>query len=606
MKPFTGMSLTKNLRVSHKKYYRRSFSVMVLASMTISSCITTSTSIYPPDDERPRESYKATGAKGMVTSAHPRATEAGLDMLKAGGNSIDAATATSFAISVLRPQSTGIGGGGFLLYYSPEKGPENVEVYDFRERAPLKASRDMFLDKKGNPMDYVINGVRIPNASINGHLSVGVPGLVAGLTEVHQKYGKLPLAQVMEPAIKLAEEGFPVYPALSKAIHYRMEIMQNFAGTRRIFLPDGKPLQPGEKLIQKDLARTLRLIAKNGRDGFYKGDVAEKLYKELKKGGIFSPQDLETYEVKMHPPVTGNYRGHKIVSMPPPSSGGTHIIQILNILSKDPIGQNPHNSPLNVHLLSEAMRRAYADRSKYLGDPAFVSVPIKGLTSVNYGQHLRSGIDEEKATPSRNLSAGNPAPWESASTTHISVVDQWGQAVSTTQTVNYTFGSCVVAEGTGVILNDEMDDFSIKPGVPNVFGLVGEEANAVAAKKTMLSSMSPTLVFDENRQLKLVVGSPGGSRIITATLQTIMNMIDFDMPLYDAVHANRIHHQWLPDEIRIEKDGLDPDTIAKLESMGHKIKVKGTPIGDIQAIARENHMWTGISDTRSDGQPMGY
>lgn len=570
-------------------------------------CVSSNISYYANETEdRSRDSYQARGIHGMVAAAHPAASAAGLSILKAGGNAVDAAVATSFAISVLRPQSSGLGGGGFMLYYDPAKGSDQVEVYDFRERAPAKASRNMFLNEKGDPADFIFRGVRIPNASINGHLSVGTPGLVAGLTEIHQKYGKLPLDQVMQPAIDLAEHGFPVYTSLSNAIKKRMSIMQNFPGTKKIFLPEGRPPITGEYLVQKDLAKTLRTIAREGRDGFYKGWVANLILQEFKNGGILSREDLDSYQVRRHKPVTGTYKGYKIVSMPPPSSGGVHIIQMLNILSQDPLNQSAHNSPENIHLLSEAMRRAYADRARYLGDPAFVEVPVNGLISQDYAKTLRSQINEVRATVSRELSAGNPLPWESQSTTHISVVDQWGHAVSTTQTINYTFGSCVVADGTGIVLNDEMDDFSIKPGVPNVFGLVGEEANAIAAKKTMLSSMSPTIIFDPSDHLRLVLGSPGGSRIITATLQTIMNTIDFDMPLIDAVHASRIHHQWLPDEIRIEQGSLSNESIARLQSMGHTIKSVKAPIGDIQAVAHENHMWTGVSDSRSNGQPIGY
>ena len=595
--------------VTHPKSLPRLWSpALLLLLLCIPGACTTTTSIrpYPAQGDRARESYQDRASNGMVSTAHPAASKAGLRMLKAGGNAIDAAIAASFVTSVVRPQSTGIGGGGFLLFYNPEKGTDQTMVYDFRERAPHKASRNMFLDRKGNPKSYLFNGIQIPNASINGHLSVGTPGLVAGLMEIHQKHGRLPLARVMAPAINLAEKGFKVYPGLTKAIKKRMQVMQNFPATKKIFLPNGRPPKSGEILVQKDLAKTLRLISKKGRDGFYAGQIASLIVRELEKGGVFAQKDLDSYQVKIHPPVTGTYRGYKIVSMPPPSSGGTHIIQILNILAKDPIGQLPPNSPENIHLLAEAMRRAYADRAKYLGDPAFVNVPVRELTSKAYGTRLRSDINEKQATPSGKLNPADPAPWESESTTHISVVDRWGQAVSTTQTINYTFGSCVVAEGTGVLLNDEMDDFSIKPGQPNIFGLIGAEANAIAAKKTMLSSMSPTMVFDPNGGLRLVLGSPGGARIITATLQAIINTIDYGMPLADAVHASRIHHQWRPDEIRIEKGSLDQATIARLESMGHRVREKETPIGDVQAIAWENYGWTGVSDTRSDGEPMGF
>ena len=321
--------------------------------------------------------------------------------------------------------------------------------------------------------------------------------------------------------------------------------------------------------------------------------------------GLVSFEDLKQYQVKMRQPVTGHYRGYQVISMPPPSSGGTHIVQILNILKGFDYGAMGSQTTQSIHLLAEAMRRAYADRAKYLGDPDFVSVPIKGLTSPKYAASLAKTIDLRRATPSSSIKAGDPNPYESPSTTHLSVVDRWGNAVTSTQTINYTFGSCVVAEGTGIILNNEMDDFSKKPGVPNAFGLLGSEANAIAARKTMLSSMSPTLVFNDQGHLQLVVGSPGGPRIITATLQTILNVIDHKMPLPLAVHANRIHHQWYPDELRMEPGGLAPQVVNQLKAMGHKVVVK-EGIGDVQAIGRVPGGWIGVSDTRSEGYPMGY
>ena len=580
-------------------------SMMPLLLLAGISCTTPKQHFFKTALKRSRDSFSTKAQNGMVATAHPLASQAGLEMLAAGGNAIDAATAASFVISVVRPQSTGIGGGGFMLYYDQKTA--DTKVYDFRERAPIKASQDMYLDAKTlEPSDYIYKGVRIPKASVNGHLAVGVPGLVAGLVDTHKAHGKLPLAQVIKPAIKIAEEGFEVYPSLASAIRFRQKVLQNFPASREIFLPNNKALEVGDRLIQTDLAKTLKAIAQKGKAGFYDGEVGSLLLEELGDGGIITKEDFDAYEVKERTPVEGLYRGYKIVSMPPPSSGGVHIIQILNILAADPMPSLDPQSPERLHLLAEAMRRAYADRATYLGDPDFTEVPIKGLTSTDYGKTLRESIQAKTASPSESIAAGNPLPYESASTTHISVVDSEGNAVSTTHTINYSFGSCVVAKGTGVVLNNEMDDFSIKPGEPNSYGLIGGKANAVAAKKTMLSSMSPTLVFDPNKQLKLVLGSPGGSRIITATLQTILNTIDHKMNLPDAVHTYRIHQQWFPDEIRIEKGGMEESTRKELESYGHSINEHSGSIGDVQAIAREGNHWVGVSDTRSDGVPMGY
>lgn len=569
------------------------------------SCTSQRVRVMESKLDRSRDSFIAKGTKGMIAAAHPLASKAGLRALKMGGNAIDAMVAASFVVSVVRPQSTGIGGGGFMLYYNHSK--RKTEVYDFRERAPLAASKDMYLDPQSKEvLDFEYKGTKIPKASLNGHLSVAVPGLVAGLLDAHDAYGILPLKELMIDAINIAKNGFKVYPSLSRAIKFRAKILQHFEGSRSLFMPKGKALEAGDILVQSDLAQTLNLIAQHGKDGFYKGEVAKKIIEEMKHGGIISQKDLDSYQVKKRKPLVGTYRNHRIVSMPPPSSGGAHIIQILNILSHDNMAQWQHDDPRRLHLLAEAMRRSYADRAKYLGDPDFVEVPIHGLTSLQYATKLRKTINSQKASSSKDISHGNPLPFESNSTTHISVVDQWGNAVSTTQTINFAFGSGVIARGTGIVLNDEMDDFSIKTGSPNAFGLVGGKANAVAAKKTMLSSMSPTLVFDHLGKLKLILGSPGGSRIITATLQTILNTIDHKMPLKDAVHSFRIHNQWLPDEIRIERNGLLPKTKLTLESMGHQIKSYSFNIGDVQAIAKENNQWVGVSDTRSDGVPMGY
>ena len=578
--------------------------VMGLAlPIVIGGCVSTNTT-YPASDGRARDSYVARGSYAMAATAHRLSSEAALAMLQQGGNAIDAAAAASFAVSVVRPQSTGIGGGGFMLFYEKRSG--RTLVFDFRERAPGRASKNMFLDDSGQPRDFVYQGARLPQASRNGHLSAGVPGLVRGIVDIHGEFGQLPLAQVVAPAIELARQGFTVFPALARAIAKRRDVLEMFPASRQIFLPGGSPLKAGERLVQGDLARTLERIVATKGDSFYTGETAHLIAKEMKQHGLISAADLKSYRVKRREPIWVEYRQHRIASMPPPSSGGTHIAQILKMLESDPVGKLGHLQPASTHLLAEVMRRAYADRATYLGDPDFVNVPLDSILSSKYLRERRATIDPNAVTPSTQVHAGVlPAP-ESESTTHISVVDAWGNAVSTTQTINGSLGSGVIVPGTGVLMNNEMDDFSIGENIPNMFGLTGSQANAIAARKTMLSSMSPTLVFDPTGQLQLVLGSPGGSRIITATVQTIINVIDHGMPLEDAVHAHRIHHQWKPDQIYYERDGLPPVTVRALEAIGHTLKSKKWGIGDVQAVGRIPNGWIGVSDTRSDGVPMGY
>jgi gamma-glutamyltranspeptidase/glutathione hydrolase len=566
----------------------------------------TTATFEPTSKDAKRSDYIAEAPHVMVAAAHHLASAAGAAVMQAGGNAIDAAVATSFVISVVRPHSTGLGGGGFLLYFDKKSG--KVLAFDFRERAPIKATRDMYLDAKGEPLAFEYNGVKIPEASVNGHLSIGTPGLVAGLLELHKRYGKLPLKEVMAPAIRIAKEGFPVYGGIAKALQDRREVMKNFEGTTKIFFKGGKPLVVGDLLVQTDLAETLRLVSEKGVDGFYKGRVAEQILAEIKRGkGILSREDLESYKAREVTPIHGTYRGHDLYSMPPPSSGGVHIIQMLNMLATYDLKKLGFHSADHLHLLAEVMRRAFADRAKYLGDPEFVKVPVQGLIDLKYAAQRRDSIDMKKASVSKHLGAGDPRAYESPSTTHLSVVDAEGNAVSSTQTINYSFGSGVVAEGTGVVLNDEMDDFSIKPGTPNVYGLVGSEANAIAARKTMLSSMTPTIVLSGGAkpEVELVVGSPGGPKIINATFQTISNVIDFSMPLSDAAHALRIHHQWLPDVLSYEAGVAPNSVLSTLQTRGHLLK-PSSPIGDVQAISRIPKGWQGVSDTRSEGHPQGW
>ena len=560
--------------------------------------------LYPPADGRSRDSFVARSPHAMVVAAHPAATAAGLAMLKAGGNAFDAFAAASFAISVVRPQSTGIGGGGFAVAYLA--GERRVIASDFRERAPLKSHEQMFIDTSGRTRQLTLADGSSSPASVSGPLAVGVPGLVRGVLELHERFGRLSRAQVLSPAITLARDGFVVYPALAKAIRDRRQVLALYPASAAIFLPKGQPLVAGDKMVQGDLAATLQAIADGGAEVFYRGAVARAIVGDLARlGGIVSMDDLRTYTVKDRTPIRGTFRGHTIVTMPPPSSGGVHVLEMLKMLAAgdDPLPAG--FSPSALHLTAEIMRRAYADRAQFLGDPDFVKVPVATLLSPAHALAWRRTIDPNRATPSLSLKPEALVPHESPSTTHISIVDPGGNAISTTQTINYTFGSGVVAAGTGVMLNDEMDDFASQPGAANVFGLIGSRANAIAPQKTMLSSMSPTLVFAPTGQLELVLGSPGGGRIITATWQTIVNYLDRHLPLADAVHALRIHHQWLPDELQMEHlSELPAAWKGALTARGHQLADKG-PIGDVEAIAIEGKELIGVSDTRSDGRPMG-
>jgi gamma-glutamyltranspeptidase/glutathione hydrolase len=548
--------------------------------------------------------FVATGRQGMVVTAGDQASAAGVEMLKRGGNAVDAAVAASFAISVIRPQSTGIGGGGFFLLYLA-KSKETVAV-DFRERAPLAATRDMF----------VRDGKAVPELSRNGPLAVAVPGLVAGLVEVQKRYGTMPLKEVMAPAIHLAEDGFPIYPQLAGAIGYRAKLLGDAPATRAIYFHDDRPLREGELLVQKDLARTLREIAEQGTDAFYKGRVAKAIVQEMKRrGGLITQEDLDAYRVMYRTPVVSTFQGAHIHAMPPPSSGGVLIAEMLNMLSGYPLQEFGFHTPKSIHLLTETMRLAFHDRARYLGDPDFTQAPIAMLTSPEYAEHQRAKINLSKATPSETVPAAKPGKIESTSTTHISILDKDGNAVATTQTVNLYFGSGVMPAGTGVMLNDEMDDFSAQESNPNAFGLIGENsANAVAPRKTPLSSMSPTIVT-RNGKVILVLGSPGGSRIISATLQVLLNVLAYHMTLPEAMFAPRIHHQWFPDELLVEakKDNPPEGLINALRQLGHKVTVVEdtgdgrTPFGNVQALQVDvsSGVITGVSDPRGEGRPHG-
>lgn len=532
---------------------------------------------------------------GMVASQEALASDVGLQILKQGGNAVDAAVAVGFALAVTLPRAGNIGGGGFMMIYDAKQ--DKTIALDYREKAPSSASRDMYLDEDGNA---------VSDLSRYHGLAIGVPGTVAGLLKALEDHGTMSRGQVMAPAISLAENGIEVTAGLTESLEALSERMQKWPSTKKIFFKaDGSAYQPGERLKQPELAKSLKLIAAQGKDGFYKGETARKLVKAVNEaGGSMSLQDLADYQAIAREPVKGSYRGYEIVSMPPPSSGGVHIVQILNILEGYPLKDYGQNSAQTIHLMAEAMQLAYADRAEYLGDADFVDVPVTGLTARPYADKLRNLINPNKATPAATIKANNPLPYESDQTTHFSIVDKEGNAVANTYTLNFSYGTGLVAEGTGILLNNEMDDFSAKPGVPNGYGLLGGEANAVEGNKRPLSSMSPTLVFKDSKPY-IVTGSPGGSRIITTVTQVISNVIDHDMNIAEATHAPRIHDQWLPDEIRIEK-ALNVDTIKKLESMGHKVSAQEA-MGSTQSIMITPNGIYGSSDPRIvDAAVVGY
>lgn len=533
--------------------------------------------------------------QGMVASVDAMATQAGVDILKQGGNAVDAAVAVGYALAVTHPQAGNLGGGGFMLLRTKDGATTAI---DFREMAPAGATRDMFLDEQGNPDS---------KKSLTSPLASGTPGTVAGLSLALEKYGSLPLNSVVRPAIKLAQEGFIVNDELADDLKtYGSEVLPHHENSKAIFWKDGEPLKKGDKLVQQDLANSLTMIAENGPDAFYKGEIARQIAQQMQQnGGLITTDDLAAYQAVERTPVSGEYRGYQIFSMPPPSSGGIHIVQILNILENFDMKKYGFGSADAIQIMAEAEKYAYADRSEYLGDPDFVNVPWQALTSKAYAKSIAGQIDINKAKPSSEIRPGKLAPYESDQTTHFSVVDKDGNAVAVTYTLNTTFGTGIVAGNTGILLNNQMDDFSAKPGVPNVYGLVGGEANAVGPKKRPLSSMSPTIVVKDGKTW-LVTGSPGGSRIITTVLQMVVNTIDFGMNVAEATNAPRFHHQWLPDELRVEK-GFSPDTLKLLEQKGQKVALKEA-MGSTQSImvGPDGELY-GASDPRSvDDLTAGY
>ncbi|MFC1477565.1 gamma-glutamyltransferase [candidate division KSB1 bacterium] len=505
---------------------------------------------------------KGTFKNGLVISAEQLASQVGVDILKKGGNAVDAAIAVSYALAVTYPTAGNIGGGGFIVIRQPNG---EVAAFDYREKAPGKAYRDMYLDEKGEVQTQLIR---------RGALACGVPGTVAGTLKALEQYGTMSREEVLQPAIMLADTGYFLRSTIGGR---NPRNFSQFESTAAIFLkPDGSQWEEGERFIQKDLAQTLRIIAEKGRDGFYKGENADRVARTMEKyGGLISREDLAAYEAIEREPIKGTYRGYDIVSMSPPSSGGTCLMQILNIMEQYPIGEMGYNSPEAVHIMAEAMRRTYADRAQYLGDPDFNDIPIKKLISKEYAKMRAADIDLKKATPSSDVLHGDVSviALESEETTHFSVIDKNGMAVALTTTLEGGYGSYLVVEGAGFLLNNQMGDFSAKPGVPNTYGLLGGEANAIAANKRMLSSMTPTIVSKDGETF-LIAGAAGGSRIITMVLQSISNVIDHGLNAQEAFNVPGIHHQWYPDEIGQSRLWSE-ETRAKLEAMGHKIGRRG-------------------------------
>lgn len=540
------------------------------------------------------------GKHGMVASAQKLASLAGVEVMKRGGNAVDAACAVGFALAVTYPVAGNLGGGGFMLI---RLASGKSAAIDYRETAPAAAFRTLYLNSDGST---------ISGASLLGYRAAGVPGTVAGLALAHSRYGRLKWAQVVEPARRLAEQGFPVTDAFARSLREEKGLAK-FAESRRVFLRDGRPYAAGELFRQPELAATLARIQRNGQRGFYEGETARLIAEQMAvNGGLITRDDLRSYRAIEREPLIGAYGGYGVVTMPLPSSGGIALLQMLNMLRRRNIAAQERNGVENAHLLVETMRRAFADRSEFPGDPAFVHPPVQGLISQAYADRLVETIDMSRATPSEQVRHGDPQRYESDQTTHFSVVDSAGNAVSNTYTLNTAYGCCVTVKGAGFLLNNEMDDFTSSPGVPNGFGLIQGEANAIAPGKRPLSSMTPT-ILTRNGKLAMVVGSPGGPTIINTVLQVILNVVDHRMNIAQAVAAPRLHHQWMPDSIRAEEGALTPDTRTALERMGHRFdRSAGRPgvrWGDAEGIAIDaaTGVRQGASDPRSrDAAAIGY
>lgn len=535
--------------------------------------------------EKPAPEKPVEGAKGMVASAHPLASQVGLEILKKGGNAADAAVATAFALGIVEPNASGVGGGGFIIFYNAKT--QKVEAIDYREVAPLKATADMYKGPDGRV---------IRKGAVIGHRAVAVPGTVAGLDMALKRWGTMSLKDVMAPSIRIAEEGYAVSPTLNGMMKENIDTLSQFPAAARIYLKDGLPYEVGDKLVLTDLAKAYRLIAEKGADVFYKGEIADAIVREMEAGkGLIGKEDLATYKPTIREPVRGTYRGYEIISMPSPSSGGTHIIQLLNILEGFDMAKLGHNTPVSIHIMAEAMKRVFADWAKYSGDTDFVEVPTKGLISKEYAAEIRKSISEDKV--SQKVPAGNPAAYQSGGTSHSSYVDQDGNMVALTQTINYFFGSGVIVPGYGILLNNEMDDFDKVPG----------NANSIEPRKKPLSSMSPSIVLKNGKPF-ISFGTPGATRILTVVPQILLNVVDYGMDIQQAINAPRIHCQG--GELFMEAS-MPKEVQDALKAKGHKVTVKGKMdlyFGGAQAVmvdANTGKLYGG-ADPRRDGFAAGY